>query len=95
MVLENLNCSGTETRLVDCPGDMDEFETIYTDYDVAGIVFAYQYYGQFNSYCDPLRGTYAYVACGMTAGPGMTRTRAVAVGSGLACKLMCILSAVT
>ena len=72
IVLENLDCAGTETRLLDCPGSMDVVETVFTDYFLDEIRFSFQYYGEFSTFCDPLRGTFAFVACGETVGPGVT-----------------------
>lgn len=65
-VLENLNCSGTEERLLDCPGVMvdDPYGPFYEYY---GNVYQY---GRFPSVCDPLLGTYTIVACGNEIGPG-------------------------
>lgn len=70
MVLENLDCSGTEMKLVDCPGAMDDVETVYTDYGVSAIRYSFVYYGEFHTYCDPARGTYAFVACGQATESG-------------------------
>eukprot|EP00892_Ulva_mutabilis_P004962 jgi/Ulvmu1/2838/UM144_0002.1 len=69
MVLENLNCTGSEERLLECPGVMEGFETIYSDYSVTDIRLGFTYYGEFSMYCDPLRGTFAMVACGTSTGP--------------------------
>lgn len=80
MVLENLNCSGTEPRLVDCPGDMDEFETAYSDYDVRDIRLGFTYFGVLSTYCDPLQGTYAFVACGTLPSPGALPLRLQSTG---------------
>ena len=58
MVLENLECIGTEARLVDCPRISPE---AVADDD-------YSSYTQ-SSRCDPLQANYAFVACGTTSGP--------------------------
>ena len=72
MVLENLNCTGAEARLVDCPGIMIETETVYSDYNLADIQASFTYYGGGEPVCDPLLGTFAYVACGTQTGPGVS-----------------------
>ena len=64
MVLENLNCTGTEERLIDCPVSQDAdygFDPGYFDVDSPFPI---------GSGCDPLRATYAFVACGTATGPG-------------------------
>lgn len=60
-VLDNLNCTGSEERLLDCPGATGQ---PYDDY-----VNEYRIVGN----CDPLGGTYAFVACGTEVGPGEHR----------------------
>lgn len=57
MVLENLECSGTEARLVDCPRISAEAEA---DADYTSDTQSVR--------CDPLRPNYAFVACGTTSG---------------------------
>ena len=65
MVLENLACTGTEERLVDCPGSRDPpgdgFDPDYIDI----------HYGFKTDGCDPLSVTYAFVACGTETAPGV------------------------
>ena len=58
MVLENLECSGMEARLVDCPR-------------ISAEAAAGNDYASFTlrTRCDPLRANYALVACGTTSGP--------------------------
>lgn len=61
-VLDNLNCTGGEERLVDCPGatlpdPVADYGLLYTALSIVGS-------------CDPLQGTYAFVACGTLTGPG-------------------------
>lgn len=70
-VLENLNCSGTETTLLECPGARPPADIIsYSDY-TSYPEYTYNYLSLSNpAACDPLEGTYAFVACGMTDGPG-------------------------
>ena len=63
LVLDNLNCTGAEKRLVDCPGatlpdPVSDYGYLYTN--LLSIVGS----------CDPLQGTYAFVACGTLTGPG-------------------------
>lgn len=65
IALENLNCTGAEERLVDCPGAT---ETEYSDY-----VYLYQGSGATIGTCDPVQGTFAFVSCGPATGTGMTR----------------------
>ena len=60
LVLENLNCTGKEERLVDCPVLQDDGTEYNGD--------AYIYNG--DDGCDPLQATYAFVACSNTTGPG-------------------------
>ena len=65
MVLENLECSGTETRLVDCPrisaetAADDDYSTTFYELQIAR--------------CDSLQPSYAFVACGNTSGPRAPR----------------------
>lgn len=71
-VLENLNCTGAEARLLDCPGVMEELTYDYYTNDPNYPYGRYTYiYGsvQFRR-CDPLQGAYTFVACGMMEGPG-------------------------
>eukprot|EP00892_Ulva_mutabilis_P012288 jgi/Ulvmu1/9431/UM051_0059.1 len=63
-VLENLDCSGMEARLLDCPGVMEE------SYPFTQPPYTYGSRSDVRS-CRPMEGGYAYVACGMTAGPGL------------------------
>lgn len=68
-VLDNLNCSGTETRLLDCPGATQAaYDDSYDPYSST----TYPYSEPPNS-CDPLEGTFAMVACGMTDGAGVAK----------------------
>ena len=62
IVLENLECDGTEARLVDCPRISAETaaEYEYSPYNIDGNT---------NNRCDPLLPNYAFVACGTTSGP--------------------------
>eukprot|EP00892_Ulva_mutabilis_P004969 jgi/Ulvmu1/2844/UM144_0009.1 len=59
-VLENLNCTGSETRLVDCPvatGNLDTPGDYRYEYDVS-------------PFCEVLNGgRFAFVACGTLVGP--------------------------
>ena len=58
MLLENLECTGTEGRLVDCPVTTDDDYGFRYDY-----TYAYNSF-QTPSFCDPLQASYAFVACG-------------------------------
>lgn len=71
-VLQNLNCSGTESRLLDCPGvtqemgsfdDYDDVDEPYGSYD-STILSSLR--SPDNRACDPLAfaGNLAFVACG-------------------------------
>lgn len=69
--LENLGCTGLESRLVECPVEAaaeDEADTrgFYSiDYD-------YRFRDSPNpSICDPFSGTFARVACGSSRAAGM------------------------
>ena len=64
-VLDFLGCTGTETRLVDCPIDTDSQPQAYED---TGIFFS----SDNGDACDPFGFTYVYVACGTLSGPGTT-----------------------
>ena len=64
MVLENLNCTGTEERIIDCPVSQDDDYAFDPDY-----VYVYSAVNT-NDGCDPLQATYAFVACGTATGPG-------------------------
>ena len=69
MALENLNCTGTEERLVECPVSQDDDYGSDPDY-------VYTYFAiNSNDGCDPLLPTYAFVACGNETGPGTTQQR--------------------
>ena len=67
MVLENLACTGTEERLVDCPGSRARD---IPDYSPAYDYFQEYYYNFPVVGCEPLAPSYAFVACGNTVGPG-------------------------
>lgn len=77
-VLENLNCSGSEASLLDCPGVSGATTFGFSGYDAdadGAQLFTYAYLqisgGVDFAACDPLQGSYAFVACGMTDGPGV------------------------
>lgn len=72
-VLENLNCTGTEARLVDCPG-AGATEAEYTDYR-----YLYQFTGGSLGGCDPVADFPAAVSCGTLTGPGVISRRQCAV----------------
>ena len=65
--LENLGCTGTEARLLDCPvADSDE-ETPAPEYD-----YNYRFRDYTNSAtCDPFAGSFAEVACGTSDAAGV------------------------
>ena len=68
-VLDNLNCSGTETTILDCPGAMGGMPSFASPvFD--GSVFVYNAPSGQPPGCDPFLASYAFVACGMTDGPG-------------------------
>ena len=68
-VMDNLNCSGAETAILDCPGAMGGMPTFASPvFD--GSVFIYNTPGGQPPGCDPFLASYAFVACGMTDGPG-------------------------
>ena len=67
--LENLGCSGNETRLVDCPVAVPPAEGDYSFYD----------YGQ--AVCDPYRGTFARVACGSSQDAGASMPIEISLGA--------------
>eukprot|EP00892_Ulva_mutabilis_P012292 jgi/Ulvmu1/9435/UM051_0063.1 len=71
-VLENLDCAGTEARLLDCPSVM-EFERDYQYTTVFGDTYSVADRSGLTT-CSALRAGYAFVACGMTEGPGVART---------------------
>lgn len=67
-VLENLNCTGSEARLVDCPvaTDVSFYNPAPDDY---------MYYSTYIRttlplFCNFRDGNFAFVACGATSGPG-------------------------
>eukprot|EP00892_Ulva_mutabilis_P007273 jgi/Ulvmu1/4918/UM202_0003.1 len=67
--LENVNCTGSEARLVDCP--VATGATIFGDgaEDAPG-EYTYRYDYDDSPICEFLRGgTFAFVACGMSTGP--------------------------
>lgn len=80
-VLENLNCTGAEERLVDCPGALSTiFDNAYGDY------YGYLPYTQLRTVvgtCDPLQGTYVFVACGTLTGPGSSVLKCWVIRPGL------------
>lgn len=63
--LENLGCTGSEARLVDCPVQKLRVDTVdytysFTDYDYSSLFF---------DACDPFAESYASVVCSnITAG---------------------------
>eukprot|EP00892_Ulva_mutabilis_P007276 jgi/Ulvmu1/4920/UM202_0005.1 len=67
-VLENLNCTGSETRLVDCPVATD-----VSFYDPPTLDYMYEFvYADINNpsdLCNFADASFAFVACGNTAGP--------------------------
>ena len=65
-MLENLNCTGSEARLVDCPVATDVPIINYFDY-----TYEVTYIGRPSTFCDFFEGkVYAFVACGSATGPG-------------------------
>lgn len=60
IVLDSLNCNGTEERLVDCPGATET----YPDY-------AY-YYTDLTGGCSSVSAQFARVACGTLTAPGVS-----------------------
>eukprot|EP00892_Ulva_mutabilis_P007292 jgi/Ulvmu1/4935/UM204_0007.1 len=79
--LENLGCTGDESRLVDCPVFVAEENTDYAPYD-------YRFREYTNSAaCDPFAGTFAEVACGTStlAGAYTPWRRHVSMAARLAC----------
>eukprot|EP00892_Ulva_mutabilis_P002374 jgi/Ulvmu1/12137/UM084_0064.1 len=62
-VMENLACTGAEARLVDCP--VDENDQEYQN----GFGLDYSYSGSSPGSCEPFGQSYAFVACGASAGP--------------------------
>lgn len=74
MVLQNLDCSGGEARLLDCPGVMGD----YIDADE---------YAQVSTFvCDPASATYAVVACGTIPDQGMPPRKPVHIHAYIRCK---------
>lgn len=61
-VLENLGCSGSEGRLLDCPVEILSLSAL-------------EGFGSFNNTraCSPFLNTYAYVACGTETSAGAPR----------------------
>eukprot|EP00892_Ulva_mutabilis_P008500 jgi/Ulvmu1/6021/UM260_0005.1 len=81
-VLSNLNCSGLEASLLECPGVTQESE--YYDYPYSPYEFTYGL--NRDSFvnareCDPLRGNYAFVTCGILDMPGRGELRLSQGGS--------------
>lgn len=75
-VLENLDCDGTEERLLDCPGPRAMTELNYLAHNNADDAYdtpiSYYYNGaSFPDGCGNVFST-AMVACGMLSGPGAT-----------------------
>lgn len=67
IVLDNLNCTGTEPRLVDCPAPVEDDYNLFRP----GFDYTYTYSYLVNSRspgCDAVLGTYAVVACGTESG---------------------------
>ena len=63
-VLENLDCSGSEARLVDCAEAVEEYESTYP------LEIDFDYYERRSKRCDLEFAPYAYVACGTLTEPG-------------------------
>lgn len=71
-VLENLNCTGTEAMLVDCPVATDISDTTI-QFNSAGPQ-EYFYMRNFDmTSCDFFDGTFPFVACGSVSGQGAHR----------------------
>lgn len=63
--LENLGCTGNETRIMDCPVGLED-EPVYNDPYVA-----YEFRDNTNlAICDPYRGTFADIVCGTSTASG-------------------------
>ena len=67
-VIENLGCTGSEERLLDCPQAMDEYVFTYS------LEFDFHYYVQMAKQCDAEVAAYAYVACGTLTDQGAQPT---------------------
>ena len=65
-VLQDLGCSGSEERLVDCPGAIDDQGVPYL------LDYQFEYYAQQARACNPDRQPFAYVACGTITAQGTT-----------------------
>lgn len=70
-VLENVNCTGSESRLVDCPVATGVgLELI--DYGADTGDYSYEYMQYKPEFCDFRKGgTFTFIACGATSGPGV------------------------
>ena len=80
-VLENLNCTGAEAMLVDCPVATD-----FTDYNDVPVnsagQYEFTYLNNFDSIsCDFFEARFPFVACGGVTGPGAHRSKYYAVHS--------------
>lgn len=70
-LLENLNCTGDEARLVDCPVSTDvSYDTYYTPFEDP-YYFTYTQPRDIPLFCNFIEGTFAFVACGAESGPGV------------------------
>ena len=69
IVLENIGCSGNETRLVECPVEERIVPTQFYSID-----YDFDYYTRQAAYCDLdyTPAPYAYVACGTITGQGVS-----------------------
>jgi len=63
-ILENLGCTGSEKRLVDCPESSDVYVYTYA------LEIDFDYYVQRTRQCDLGFATFAYVACGTLSDQG-------------------------
>lgn len=68
-VLENLNCTGSEARLVDCSVTTDvSFYNVYAQDGTYEFVYATEFESPVT--CDFADGSFAFVACGAEDRPG-------------------------
>lgn len=72
--LDNLNCSGTEASILDCPGAMGGMPSFGSP-SFEGSVVIYNTPVGPSPGCDPILASYAFVACGITNGPGNSNSR--------------------
>lgn len=67
-MLENINCTGSEERLVDCPAVA---RIPFYEYSPEDYTYEFTYGGDTPNFCNFFEGSFAFVACGATSGPGV------------------------